>query len=820
MNADKWAKALTVNQLKLVAREGGGHASYPPGDNTKKGMITRLIEYMCANSEKIQEQAEDHYLTYGDTKEFFLNIGKKFDLGYASSISSMHYDESNRKTLYLMRNPDGVKINIEGFVKVYNSKTYGAVPLFLLDKLCDWTTVADDVSKQEEFNDNLLPKCVQLCIKTLHDATRAKANAFVVEFMKSREQPPFPKIPGITTYQVVLDAGASPTHAGGFPRLIYGNERFQFQTPPYGIDVRGWAPLLLSISGRTPEEYAEFYLPQHSKDYIRKLLYMISMDPTIPVMVGVEESTYTADKTLDPVQCIANLPEISTRLAGRPGITGPEFNDFIESFSLRDISTLIVEGSQYVLHKYLVENPDIMRSIPVPAYGRLGYFIEDYITPQMWGTFDPVVMYRCLPVKLVENPYLNMDPDLLRQIASSRSISKESVDIKQHLLDLDHRDPSWSDDILRSITEIRYMSFAEAGYYAYARGIALYKYVQDVPWNAKCMIQIANAGGIGKTIQDANPLPVEFIGSIFCVLNSERDHERCKHYTKTLIFCRNICKQFGIPDSNFITSTDTIKGLFVRGYIGDDYIEEKYISRIAKWEALNEKQRSLTRSLYADYRGDRDAFVMCETPIDDLEAYVAAFSEETVDNIIDSLELVVPPGTKPTRYFDTSLFDCIPLFVHKTTDDPLARLTDKEILVKVGVYIDYTSRASLIANAKSFLAGDKGFFIPYERKSINTTTFDGTPITHDTFTIAYGTLGKYVCYTLEELSEGFEPQGIDGSVRKFQILDISCEWKQISALEASGLKDMVVALKDNLPPSLAGIARILVVNISNALLRG
>lgn len=181
----------------------------------------------------------------------------------------------------------------------------------------------------------------------------------------------------------------------------------------------------------------------------------------------------------------------------------------------------------------------------------------------------------------------------------------------------------------------------------------------------------------------------------------------------------------------------------------------------------------------------------------EMEAYIKGCTVETIKDIIKGLGLVVPHYVGAMAYFRNSIHACIPLFLPPTVGS-IKHMTDVDILRKVDAFIVYHSRGYLIDMASCLLNGGTGFFIPYTRRGVNTTTFDGTPITDTLFTISYGTLESYVCYTLEELNAGFEPYGVDNNEYACRILNIDGSWRVMPWTEARYLLDLLLVMHDTL----------------------
>lgn len=239
--------------------------------------------------------------------------------------------------------------------------------------------------------------------------------------------------------------------------------------------------------------------------------------------------------------------------------------------------------------------------------------------------------------------------------------------------------------------------------------------------------------------------------------------------------------------------------------------------RIAMWKSMGKVRRSMMEDLYSRKCSTSEEFASQPVIHTEMETYIRECTPDTIDEIIRSLGLVVPVRRDPMEYFTSSISHCIPMFLpHK--EGSFEHMTDTQLLRKLdslNVFIGYFHRTTLIWSLTNLVAGVKTFFIPYNRKGINTVTFDGVPITDDVFTIAYGTLDNYICYTLEELNAGFEPHGVNDQMRIKRVLKLDGSWEDVSWPESTRLVYLLltlqVALRSN--PSTKGIIDDLIRNV-------
>lgn len=220
-----------------------------------------------------------------------------------------------------------------------------------------------------------------------------------------------------------------------------------------------------------------------------------------------------------------------------------------------------------------------------------------------------------------------------------------------------------------------------------------------------------------------------------------------------------------------------------------DSLSDESNARAVVWESLSERQRDMMDNLYDGECFLLEDFVSQPVIHAEMEKYIAGYSLETIPQIVKSLGLVSCLSMHDITYFALSIRECIPLFEpHKAGS--IKHMTDTQILNRLDVLVAYASRGGLISRAEDLLNGGTGFFVPYTRKGVNAVTSTGAPITDSVFTIAYGTLEKYTCYTPEDLNEGFASRG-DGDVPTGMVLDVSGSQIQIPSRDILHMIDIL-----------------------------
>jgi hypothetical protein len=155
----------------------------------------------------------------------------------------------------------------------------------------------------------------------------------------------------------------------------------------------------------------------------------------------------------------------------------------------------------------------------------------------------------------------------------------------------------------------------------------------------------------------------------------------------------------------------------------------------------------------------RDVIVGRPQPI---ERYIDRLAlKGTEEEIVDQLQIVVPPGRQTRDYLLTNL----PHYNRSLLDPPtrrtdelvkagqkelLHRYTDVGVITLLGAYVYYTSRLQLIATLGSLLT-NPGFFVPLVERCTNRETYYGTGVEEVEVIIAYGKYDNYRCYEQEEL---------------------------------------------------------------------
>lgn len=826
-NVDRWCETLTVEEISDITRHLGD------SDAGTRGMVRLLIDRICfsiGREDQIPKVVEEYYIVYGDTREFFLrlaDIGAPYLSNFPGPFNVQVMDTAATLT-YLCRHPKEVDIDALALLEACKTQKYGKIRLNTVNQKVSWNgkpRLMDlDVRRYmgiyyTGYGEGTISKCITLAIDNLLHIARPIAEKFVADLVETGIHQPFPEIPGITSYYVYMDTGRNPVEGIQFPRLIYGNQWVTFNTAPYGLNVFDGRALIMSIDDRSPYEYRDFSMKcKVNSPMMRKLLYIISCDSSIQPLVDPEGSAYVQGGLLDPTMCILNLPSISEAISGIPGISAEEF----ETVILQDqsvIRTLISEGSEYTLQRYLDANPEVLKAIPTPAYGRLGYCIEDYITEEMWSTFPPEVTRLCKVGKLVENPYLSMDPLIVRRMAFELVyMEEENYDgyssIQELLYEEDVKNGWFSKKVLQSSTRLANMNRQELCYYAAARKIERTwdmsgtagmrsQYSGDIMDQCiKMVIGITNAGGIGIDEHHATPLPENFWGISHIQLCRKTNIKFCDDLESPPSGCyAAICKHFKIPNFHLISCNQDIKNLFVRGYIGNDYLSPDIPHRTQIWDAMSADQRKMIDDVYIAGINSKDSYVSRRQPLVEIEAYIEACTAEDVHLVVKGLGLVVPRGIPPIDYVRYSIHDCISLFEYPRKDGDFSQMTDRDILRKIDALVPYQSRGDLVGAAVANSEGRRTFFVPYNRKGRNAMTLGcQTPITSDMFTIAYGTFDDYTCYTLEELNDGFEPHTTSSDVRSLRIICEDYTWAPLTEDEVSTLTSLAQCLSYEFAP--------------------
>ncbi|MFK5969591.1 MAG: hypothetical protein QM487_05655 [Candidatus Marithrix sp.] len=203
---------------------------------------------------------------------------------------------------------------------------------------------------------------------------------------------------------------------------------------------------------------------------------------------------------------------------------------------------------------------------------------------------------------------------------------------------------------------------------------------------------------------------------------------------------------------------------------------------IDKIEAASKRYKIMVEHKYKKILKDLylDLIDASYNPPTDLEILISELSEDTAESTIQKLGMVVPTIFKNDKltYIENNIVEYIYSYNNKkykqisltaavkklkinrhdyTIVGYLTRLSDKEIINYLGVYIPFRSRDDLVSKSLSTLHVPQ-FMYPLsniDKYSINSETLLGTPVSELSIMFCYGTCTKYYTYEVEELLASF-----------------------------------------------------------------
>lgn len=799
-DVSEWMEALTMSQIIRISGEIGTGVYVLDSNSTQsrdRSLVSTIIWDILGSYTNVESLMAYHHTLYPNREAFFINL--PYTLSPLLPTYHHVYDERQagnieddgrfctrpshayRTLLYLVRNPDTMTIHTSEVVDMYANTAYGDGDICEMKHMWDWEPHDRDIDAQQAVSLDVIPPLIANRLLNIYASAHREALLFVKQYFETGVEPDIPSIAGITTYTVMMDTGSG---SQGFPRLVYGNQWATFQTAPFGLYVEDPAYLIVSVANRTFEVYAQFYKPFTGMD-MRNLQYWLADNMHIIPMID-QTTPYAAMTIMD-------LPVVANLLMHMDNIQ-PAY--FFRVMTARVVSRRITEGSKRLLTQCLEENPVILDGIRVPSYTGLEYHIEDYITEQTWDALPRNVSMLCRAGKLVENPYTTLCSTTLDEILKVRNIGHiPPKQLYTQLLQYDIECPKWSDSILVKGKLFKDMPSHELMYYAAARNVVIPHKLQSDRHHVISVLLIVNGGGITETKSGSCPIDAAQINRIFCnVEGCDQSPLPCDH-NRSREFFDNICRHFRILDYALMPSIHDIKRIFIRGYIGDDHLPPAIEERAKKWLHTSDSKRNILSKVYGICDDNRKRFITMASPNVYLEECIITMYKNTSVQIAEDLYMVIPPDGDLLTYMMRTIHLHGNLFggkIHKS----LVQMEDDEIISALNAVFHSTHREDLIAKAVKLLNGATGFFVPYVRTSTNTMTVGtGSPITKDMFTVSYGTLDKYLCYTLEELNEGFEPYGVENNERTSRILGETCEWIHLPLKDALSLGGLMAYLR-------------------------
>lgn len=205
-----------------------------------------------------------------------------------------------------------------------------------------------------------------------------------------------------------------------------------------------------------------------------------------------------------------------------------------------------------------------------------------------------------------------------------------------------------------------------------------------------------------------------------------------------------------------VLTTHSIITFFTEGNI--DY-SETLLENMRFYHKLPQELVEVIAKTNPEYTAVLMPRLLYELIIPRIANYLIRLPDET-NKVIEELGIVPPEGYDPYKYIIVNsrqyndMLDYIYEYEHRTEEDKIMSMTDREILDKFG-FVPYISRDNLV-NSMLFLNQNKGFFVPTKHKMCtNQTTVYGEDVNTE-LVVAYGTLHSYDCYSNDELLNQLE----------------------------------------------------------------
>ena len=823
-------RLLTPSEILVIANQTFGEAPLPLTDTQKIAFAQQgAIQGAAAAAAHVPlKQVRPPDIGPEAQQAFMIGVREGYRLGHALTDAearialSIQPVSKGRPIPYvseqflrwLLQNPNRVQVDIKGQQDLITAAGYGHVDI--RRSYSNFVITPSDIKEISAISGNPIPPEPYKGMMGLvtPDSWRV-INAYLQTIMRTGKVPSEPLIvPGFPKVQLYFEAGKGrDAHKeGGFPRLTFSNDSLTWSTPPFGLSAASLpiTVLILNISGVSVDDYLLYSKITFDEKQNRKLAYLLSVHPEIPVVPDARVKG-PFDLPLSQLkEHIANFPTVAKALF--PGSTGEAIKRRIDGINVPRNLTL---GARQRLYRYMSAHPEEYKKTRPPTTGTLPFALEDYIPDGVWDKLPSEIQQYAGPVQVVPNPYALLFPGTVSRIAFEREIqlSREGKAADQlNVYDVEV-EAKWKKDILRTdLADLGNLSATKRAFYMAAHGvreIATPRNLDPVLF-ARAVINLTDAGGIGRDIKEAAPLIKRFVDDILNLTPS-------REYLET------ICRLFNIESYELLT-VDQIRDLFVRGYVQPLPISQEVMNRYTSWKALSPDKQRMLATIYGFPVENVASFANRQptTIATKMEAYVIQLSAETADTIVRELGFVVPYPVTALTYVTEALPLCLEL-TRRPADfkleslsslshvDALARMTDTEITQRVGAYYTYRSRSELVSRGAALLSGTKGFFIPYERKCVNPYTVTSSapllierglaistaPGEEELFLISFGTLKEYVCYQMEELTAGFLPHGENKDQYAYQI--IKANGKDFDRLESSQASDLLNLVTQLLP---------------------
>jgi hypothetical protein len=276
--------------------------------------------------------------------------------------------------------------------------------------------------------------------------------------------------------------------------------------------------------------------------------------------------------------------------------------------------------------------------------------------------------------------------------------------------------------------------------------------------------QVQDLGGLGDTVDTSNPLEEDMVDMLLKTPDIEPNI---------------LCRLLHIPNEFHLMTLSSIRNILLRGYINPVCIDASVLERYHLFDTLTPFTRQLLKRLYYDQSDImiRSLFAWNERDYYSPLRNVVVECDNNIPTLTRALGMSIPPFVEIANETQKYILNNFMFYREKVvnehkTNKNVYELTDIEIFGEIGGYVGYNSCLDLYDIYNSFQNDNSIFFVPYERKCVNTFTQTGDDTNDPTiFIIGFGNKDKYTCYTLDDLLGNFQPRGEDDDIYEYIIFE-------------------------------------------------
>jgi hypothetical protein len=581
---------------------------------------------------------------------------------------------------------------------------------------------------------------------------------------------------------IVTPQGVTLQMDGEFPRFVFKLDTFTFTTPPYGmlIDI---ANCVISEDGvQNIVQEINLYIGINTSDLQSRLAMLLN---TIPAgAIPATKNDICIDGLLTPntltslvSQHVANLGSVFKVLGVRKDITS--VRNLL--YTIVPTLTLLSMGQYEVLYRMIAVNPKLKIITPTPG---IPYETVDLIDPSILK--DPKISKFNPPVSLVDSAYRLMDPTTIIKYLTDNEYHTGSNPVDT-ITNLDLMEEGILDARQNLLSKTPYQAIMsgrskfEIQYYVASRGFTVNKGMNPAAMMIAVMIQ--EGGGLGKTIQQACPFSDKFITYIKSLCGVDM--------TKDVI--TDLRKLLELSIEFDLLSSQSVYDVIRRGYVTPLPLSSDKLRLKAAYDLLTVDERRYMSKIDTSLNNEISLRAYIDRKPHPFDAYLPYIKSGNITDIAPLIGMHIPSWVENTlEYFINNVSSYIDRILNPSKvsrlNKPASSLTDQEIMEVLGGYVGYSSRAYLEAIYTSSQYTSY-FFIPYSRKCANKYTFTGEDTTDNTLiVIAYGNINEYICYSPEDLIEGFKPYGLNMDSYEYRIYQQNGKTQRLTINEIDSVK--------------------------------